>query len=232
MGKRKKITDHNKTPPPSPSGFMPYSSPMDSFSNEKSSRSVGTSSIKPLSSIMDIMESPVKMASQSNAHHHNRTIVVRHPRHYYGRQYSRRNSTHHTDASSSQGKVTPLHNDRLSFKLARQGNSESSRHAEGRDKASRRLERIRSGTTAMETISADVIQMTCGICQKHLKSRSYIFGNTISSSDLSVVAVLVCGHVYHADCLETKTSYEDRRDPPCPTCTSFFSHIDTPSTKN
>ena len=78
---------------------------------------------------MDIMESPVKMASQSNAHHHNRTIVVRHPRHYYGRQYSRRNSTHHTDASSSQGKVTPLHNDRLSFKLARQGNSESSRHA-------------------------------------------------------------------------------------------------------
>ena len=41
-----------------------------------------------------------------------------------------------------------------------------------------------------------------------------------SSTDLSVVAVLVCGHVYHAECLEQKTRHEDIRDPPCPLCVS------------
>lgn len=74
------------------------------------------------------MDSSMKLPNQSAAHHHSRTILLRHPRHYYGRQYSRRNSAHHADASSSHGKGTPLHDDKLSFKLARQGNSESGWH--------------------------------------------------------------------------------------------------------
>lgn len=40
----------------------------------------------------------------------------------------------------------------------------------------------------------------------------------MSCNELSVVSVLVCGHVYHADCLEQRTSLEEQRDPSCPMC--------------
>ncbi|GFS46461.1 RING/U-box superfamily protein [Actinidia rufa] len=40
----------------------------------------------------------------------------------------------------------------------------------------------------------------------------------IASNELLVVAVLVCGHVYHAECLEAITQEVDRYDPSCPTC--------------
>ena len=41
----------------------------------------------------------------------------------------------------------------------------------------------------------------------------------IASNDLSVVSVLICGHVYHAECLESLTSEVNKYDPPCPICT-------------
>ncbi|KAL7244940.1 hypothetical protein ACSBR2_000308 [Camellia fascicularis] len=54
---------------------------------------------------------------------------------------------------------------------------------------------------------------TCGVCSKLLTQKSSW------SSELSVEAVLVCGHVYHAECLETMTRVADCYDPPCPICT-------------
>ena len=68
--------------------------------------------------------------------------------------------------------------------------------------------------------------MACRICERLLRKKPYINGGIGSSSDLSVVAVLVCGHVYHADCLEQKTSQEEQMDPPCPTCASLMSKVE------
>lgn len=48
-------------------------------------------------------------------------------------------------------------------------------------------------------------QQTCRACSNQLEYR--------------VVAVLVCGHLYHAACLEKMTSELDQYDPPCPVCT-------------
>jgi len=54
---------------------------------------------------------------------------------------------------------------------------------------------------------------TCGLCSKLLKERSSWKGN-----DISIAAVLVCGHVFHAECLETVTPEASKFDPSCPTC--------------
>lgn len=78
----------------------------------------------------------------------------------------------------------------------------------------------------MDGASADPMKMLCGICQKPLRRKPFFLGITLSSTEVSVVAVLVCGHVYHADCLEQKTSFEDRRDPPCPMCVGLLPKID------
>ncbi|KAD3067853.1 hypothetical protein E3N88_35733 [Mikania micrantha] len=82
--------------------------------------------------------------------------------------------------------------------------------AERREKASRKQERIRSNRLVIDVVSGDSTKIMCGLC-------------SASTSDTSVVAVLVCGHVYHADCLETRTPYEDRRDPLCPVCVDSHS---------
>lgn len=41
----------------------------------------------------------------------------------------------------------------------------------------------------------------------------------VSTNELSVVSVLNCGHVYHAECLESLTPEINKYDPPCPVCT-------------
>ncbi|KAK2991065.1 hypothetical protein RJ640_010067 [Escallonia rubra] len=176
------------------------------------------------------MDSAAKLPKyhlEPSYHYHNfsRTILPRHSRNYFGRQYSRRNSAYHGDTSTSHGKSTPSREEKLSSKFTGQCSTESRRHTgtETREKASRRPERIRSSPSPVNTVSADVVKMVCGICQKQLKRKPHFLGNTISSSDISVVAVLVCGHNYHADCLEQKTSHEDRRDPPCPLCVGLLS---------
>ncbi|XP_068638228.1 uncharacterized protein [Aristolochia californica] len=48
----------------------------------------------------------------------------------------------------------------------------------------------------------------CGICSELLLT------------DYLVVAVLVCGHVYHAECLEYVTPETNKFDPSCPICTT------------
>lgn len=54
--------------------------------------------------------------------------------------------------------------------------------------------------------SSSVDLQTCGVCSKLL-------------SELCVVAVLTCGHLYHADCLENITAEINKYDPACPVCT-------------
>lgn len=61
---------------------------------------------------------------------------------------------------------------------------------------------------------------TCGVCSKLLTERSsWSAQKIIASNELSVVAVLVCGHVYHAECLESMTPEISKYDPTCPVCT-------------
>ncbi|CAA6673057.1 unnamed protein product [Spirodela intermedia] len=65
---------------------------------------------------------------------------------------------------------------------------------------------------------------TCGICSRLLKERCPWGGRKIvsnSAASSSTVAVLVCGHAYHAECLENLTADAAKYDPPCPICIGF-----------
>lgn len=107
-------------------------------------------------------------------------------------------------------------------------------HPEIRDKMFSRPDRIRSSSLAADAVPSNAVKMGCGICQKPLKRKSFGHGNPlISSYDHSsyehssyehstIVAILVCGHAYHAECLDEKTSFEEIRDPPCPVCGPTF----------
>ncbi|CAD6232158.1 unnamed protein product [Miscanthus lutarioriparius] len=70
----------------------------------------------------------------------------------------------------------------------------------------------RSSASNSTTLPPD--QEVCKLCLKLLKERS-----TWNAQELAVVAVLLCGHVYHADCLDSITTEADKYDPPCPVCT-------------
>ncbi|XP_047322740.1 uncharacterized protein LOC124926538 [Impatiens glandulifera] len=60
----------------------------------------------------------------------------------------------------------------------------------------------------------------CGVCSKVLSERSFWGGQKImGTNEVGVVAVLICGHVYHAECLESMTSEINKYDPGCPVCT-------------
>lgn len=60
---------------------------------------------------------------------------------------------------------------------------------------------------------------TCGVCSKLLTEKSsWGSQKMVASNDLSVVSVLICGHVYHAECLESLTPEINKYDPPCPVC--------------
>ncbi|XVE67009.1 hypothetical protein DITRI_Ditri08aG0125800 [Diplodiscus trichospermus] len=68
--------------------------------------------------------------------------------------------------------------------------------------------------------SPSVDLQKCGVCSKLLSEKSlWSSQKIISSNELSVVAVLTCGHVYHAECLENMTPEIDKYDPACPICT-------------
>ncbi|KAK6946279.1 hypothetical protein RJ641_013823 [Dillenia turbinata] len=81
-----------------------------------------------------------------------------------------------------------------------------------RDKTARSSSRMSS--------SASIDMQTCGVCSRLLTEKSLWGGQKIIiSNELSVVAVLICGHVYHAECLENITPEIDKYDPACPICT-------------
>ncbi|KAL9231663.1 hypothetical protein vseg_006860 [Gypsophila vaccaria] len=67
--------------------------------------------------------------------------------------------------------------------------------------------------------STSVDLSTCGICSKHLSEKSaWSSEKIVGGNELEVVAVLICGHVYHAECLETITPEVNKYDPACPVC--------------
>ncbi|XP_030459080.1 uncharacterized protein LOC115679603 isoform X2 [Syzygium oleosum] len=73
-----------------------------------------------------------------------------------------------------------------------------------------------SGCSSRFSSSPSIDLQTCGACTKLLTERSSF---RITSNEVAVVAVLVCGHVYHAECLDIMTQETDRYDPNCPICT-------------
>ncbi|KAI7727098.1 hypothetical protein M8C21_021033 [Ambrosia artemisiifolia] len=77
-----------------------------------------------------------------------------------------------------------------------------------------------SRTSGRVSSSPSVDMRTCGVCSKLLTERSsWAAQKIIASNELAVVAILICGHVYHAECLENMTSEINKYDPACPVCT-------------
>ncbi|XP_019150509.1 PREDICTED: uncharacterized protein LOC109147306 [Ipomoea nil] len=207
MGKRKRKADLNKTPPPP--DLMPPPLGMDSITKQKLSHQSEGSEIKPpFMSIIDTTDNSVKVTKghqlSADHHHHrniSRAISLRHHRQFYGRHYSRRNSTNNAAAAStSHDKLSPSYVDKTSFKLASKYRPDSG-----------------SGD------HSDAGKLICSLCQKFMRKKPCILETVVHSSDHSVAAVLSCGHVYHADCLEERTPHEDRWDPPCPQCSPLLS---------
>uniref|UniRef100_A0A1J3K6E6 RING-type domain-containing protein n=1 Tax=Noccaea caerulescens TaxID=107243 RepID=A0A1J3K6E6_NOCCA len=63
-------------------------------------------------------------------------------------------------------------------------------------------------------------QQTCGACSRSLSGVSLLSSQKIfATNELSIAAILACGHVYHSECLEHMTPEADKFDPPCPICT-------------
>ncbi|KAJ0252450.1 RING finger family protein [Hirschfeldia incana] len=63
-------------------------------------------------------------------------------------------------------------------------------------------------------------QQTCGACSRPLSEKSLWSSQKIFiTNELSVSAILACGHVYHGECLEQMTLEVDKFDPSCPICT-------------
>ncbi|GLU02871.1 hypothetical protein SLE2022_201040 [Rubroshorea leprosula] len=77
-----------------------------------------------------------------------------------------------------------------------------------------------SRSSGQASVSPSVDLQTCGVCSKLLsKKSSWSSQKIIITNELNVVAVLTCGHVYHAECLENMTPEIDKYDPACPVCT-------------
>lgn len=68
--------------------------------------------------------------------------------------------------------------------------------------------------------SPSIDMRTCGVCSKLLTEKSsWGTHKIIATNELAVVAILICGHVYHAECLENMTAEINKYDPACPVCT-------------
>ncbi|XP_058757907.1 uncharacterized protein LOC131631148 [Vicia villosa] len=235
MGRRKGTSDFTLFQRNRHSSSLPSAircpSKMELLSDENPLYS-GDQGALALPSVLDISDGSMKLINthpvMMHHHHHSqnlgRSIFLKRSRYYYGHQYSRRNSANHANASSSRskGSSSSSFDDRLSFKLAPQPNSQPRQHIEYREKTCSRPERIRSSSFSTDSVSSDVVKMVCMICEKPLRQKFNFMGNSLSCNELAVVAVLVCGHVYHADCLEQRTNLEEMRDPSCPICTGLL----------
>ncbi|KAI3803638.1 hypothetical protein L1987_31796 [Smallanthus sonchifolius] len=77
-----------------------------------------------------------------------------------------------------------------------------------------------SRTSGRVSSSPSIDMQACGVCSKLLTEKSsWGVQKIIASNELAVVAILICGHAYHAECLENMTSEINKYDPACPVCT-------------
>ncbi|KAJ4767571.1 RING/U-box superfamily protein [Rhynchospora pubera] len=73
-------------------------------------------------------------------------------------------------------------------------------------------------TEAPEPSKTLSLHPQCGICKRLLSRKSpWCPRKIVHSSDMPVVSILSCSHVYHADCLD-RTPKTFRHDPTCPVC--------------
>ncbi|KAJ6412108.1 hypothetical protein OIU84_005215 [Salix udensis] len=76
-----------------------------------------------------------------------------------------------------------------------------------------------SGCSSRFSYSPSLELQACGACSKFLTEKSVWSSQRIAGThEFPVVAMLVCGHVYHAECLEATTLEIDKYDPACPIC--------------
>lgn len=115
-------------------------------------------------------------------------------------------STRGSNGGSSDGWSVPAFSDLLANPRRDRWSFDSESMGFHRDKMSRASGRS-SGSPSIDL-------QTCGICTKLLTERS-----SWSSNELAVVSVLICGHVFHAECLESMTPEFNKYDPACPVCT-------------
>ncbi|CAN4107516.1 unnamed protein product [Withania somnifera] len=115
-------------------------------------------------------------------------------------------STRGSNGGSSDGWSVPAFSDMLANPRRDRWSFDSESMGFHRDKVSRASGRS-SGSPSIDL-------QTCGICTKLLTERC-----SWSSNELAVVSVLICGHVFHAECLESMTPEINKYDPACPVCT-------------
>ena len=60
----------------------------------------------------------------------------------------------------------------------------------------------------------------CEICGRSLLEKSP--WNSFRNNEATIAAVLPCGDIFHAECLEETTPWTRTRDPPCPICEEGF----------
>ncbi|XP_016540201.2 uncharacterized protein LOC107840796 isoform X2 [Capsicum annuum] len=147
-------------------------------------------------------------------------MCSKHPRRYFGLHYTRRRSATNAEGSTSRGGTTPFCDVKRSLTPASKCNSVSGHDTESKQSELHKPDAVDAAPSLLATnaTSHNVKKQLCGLCQKRLRKKRDILDSTLSSSEPSVVAVLVCGHLYHADCLEDRTHHEDATDPPCPIC--------------
>lgn len=98
------------------------------------------------------------------------------------------------------------------------GNSHMERWSFDSESFDFNCERLVGSSSRFSTSPVDL--QICGVCSKLLTEKSsWSAQKIIVNIDLSVVAVLICGHVYHAECLESMTPETNKFDPACPVCT-------------
>ncbi|KAK4340365.1 hypothetical protein RND71_041827 [Anisodus tanguticus] len=175
------------------SSTVPYPSPVKLSPSAPSVSSLSTSPLSSKSHLLPASSTPL-------------------PHYSSGHQLGQRVSDSHiagikgSNDESSDGWSVPSFSDLLANPRRDRWSFDSESMGFHRDKMSRASGRS-SGSPSVDL-------QTCGICTKLLTERS-----SWSSNEIAAVSVLICGHVFHAECLESMTPEINKYDPACPVCT-------------
>lgn len=209
MGKRKRRCANRKLPV---SDVSPNSSQMDPLSEQKSCKEVESDAMAPAPFSEEISDDSVKALQRLQVDV--KPMLLKNSRNC-DHKYPLRSLSGSADASTSQGKG----NEKIILKLSRKSRSNDSRpQTDIRAQESPEQGTDMSSLLPTNVSSPGLRRISCGLCKFPLRTSFSNIDPSICPSEPSVVAVLVCGHLYHARCLEDKTSEEESFDPPCPVC--------------